>query len=277
MSARRRQDRDLARRRCVRSSSGSGGTYGSPRIHRGAGRAWPSRQSSARRTADARGRPAGPGRARLSAARRARIAGSVGSRITCDARTRPGRIRSGSATSRISRVGGRWWYLVVVLDQCSRRVLAWRLAATRDSRVTRAVLDAALRRRRPRRRPDLSQRSRQRVSGDAGAHALGGERRAAEHDARRRAGRERAHGVVLPLAQGRRDPRAVVSDRRLSSASSSVGTCGTTTTSACIRRWVISRPLTMNVEPRRTSRVYRTEGRSRRRCDREPPRLKRRR
>ena len=46
-------------------------------------------------------------------------------------------------------VGGRWWYLVVVLDQCSRRVLAWRLAPTRDSHVTRAVLDAALRRRRP--------------------------------------------------------------------------------------------------------------------------------
>jgi transposase InsO family protein len=46
-------------------------------------------------------------------------------------------------------VGDRWWYLVVVLDQCSRRVLAWRLAATRDSRVTRAVLDAALRRRQP--------------------------------------------------------------------------------------------------------------------------------
>jgi len=37
----------------------------------------------------------------------------------------------------------------VVLNQWSRRVLAWRLAATRDSRVTRTVLDAALRRRRP--------------------------------------------------------------------------------------------------------------------------------
>ena len=46
-------------------------------------------------------------------------------------------------------VGGRWWHLCVVLDQCSRRVLAWRLAATRDSRVTRAVLDAALGRRCP--------------------------------------------------------------------------------------------------------------------------------
>jgi putative transposase len=46
-------------------------------------------------------------------------------------------------------VGGRWWYLAVVLDQCSRRVLAWRLGAIRDSRLTRAVVAAALRRRRP--------------------------------------------------------------------------------------------------------------------------------
>ena len=61
--------------------------------------------------------------------------------------TRPNQIWVGDVT--YLAVGGRWWYLVVVLDQCSRRVLAWRLAATRDSRVTRAVLDAALRRRRP--------------------------------------------------------------------------------------------------------------------------------
>jgi putative transposase len=61
--------------------------------------------------------------------------------------TRPNQIWVGDVT--YLGVGGRWWYLIVVLDQCSRRVLAWRLAATRDSRVTRAVLDAALRRRRP--------------------------------------------------------------------------------------------------------------------------------
>jgi len=61
--------------------------------------------------------------------------------------THPNQIWVGDVT--YLAVGGRWWYLVVVLDQCSRRVLAWRLAATRDSRVTRAVLDAALRRRRP--------------------------------------------------------------------------------------------------------------------------------
>jgi putative transposase len=43
----------------------------------------------------------------------------------------------------------RWWFLAVVLDQCSRRVLAWRLARRRNSRLTSAVLDAAARRRQP--------------------------------------------------------------------------------------------------------------------------------
>jgi len=61
--------------------------------------------------------------------------------------TRPTQIWVGDVT--YLAVGGRWSSLCVVLDQCSRRVLAWRLAATRDSRVTRAVLDAALRRRCP--------------------------------------------------------------------------------------------------------------------------------
>jgi putative transposase len=61
--------------------------------------------------------------------------------------TRPNQIWVGDVT--YLGVGRRWWYLIAVLDQCSRRVLAWRLSATRDSRVTRRVLDAALRRRRP--------------------------------------------------------------------------------------------------------------------------------
>ena len=46
-------------------------------------------------------------------------------------------------------VAGRGWYLAVVLDQCSRRVLAWRLAMVRDAALTRVVVDAALRRRQP--------------------------------------------------------------------------------------------------------------------------------
>ena len=46
-------------------------------------------------------------------------------------------------------VGRRWWYLATVLDQYSRRVLAWRLGTARDARLTGAVIRAALRRRRP--------------------------------------------------------------------------------------------------------------------------------
>ena len=83
-------------------------------------------------------------------------------------------------------VGGRWWYLVVVLDQCSRRVLAWRLAATRDSRVTRAVLDAALRRRRPDAGLIFHTDRGSEFQGTPRAHPPGGERRAPEHDAWRR-------------------------------------------------------------------------------------------
>jgi transposase InsO family protein len=61
--------------------------------------------------------------------------------------TKPNHIWVGDLT--YLSVAGRWWYLAVVLDQYSRRVLAWRLRAIRDSRLTRAVIDAALRRRRP--------------------------------------------------------------------------------------------------------------------------------
>ena len=62
--------------------------------------------------------------------------------------TRPNQIWVGDLT--YLAVAGRWWYLVVVLDQYSRRVLAWRLTTRRDSVLTRAVVDAALRRRQPR-------------------------------------------------------------------------------------------------------------------------------
>lgn len=42
-------------------------------------------------------------------------------------------------------VAARWWYLAVVLDQYSRRVLAWTLTPRRDATVTCAVLRAAAR------------------------------------------------------------------------------------------------------------------------------------
>jgi transposase InsO family protein len=46
-------------------------------------------------------------------------------------------------------VASRWHFLAVVLDQCSRRVVAWTLGRRRDAHLTRRVLDAAVRRRRP--------------------------------------------------------------------------------------------------------------------------------
>jgi putative transposase len=47
-------------------------------------------------------------------------------------------------------VAARWWFLAVVMDQHSRRVVAWSLAPRRDARLTCAVLNTAVRRRRPR-------------------------------------------------------------------------------------------------------------------------------
>jgi transposase InsO family protein len=47
------------------------------------------------------------------------------------------------------RVARRWLYLAVVMDQYSRRVLAWSLSRRRTARVTCAVLTRAARRRDP--------------------------------------------------------------------------------------------------------------------------------
>jgi len=46
-------------------------------------------------------------------------------------------------------VGRQWLFLAVVVDQWSRRVLAWSLGRRRDAHLTRRVLDAAVRRRQP--------------------------------------------------------------------------------------------------------------------------------
>jgi transposase InsO family protein len=190
----------------------SGGTYGSPRIQR---------------ALTARGhRVSGRRVARLMRqdGLRARVArvyrGKAGvhrwfsrqpNHVRRTQATKPNQIWVGDVT--YLAVGGRWWYLIVVLDQCSRRVLAWRLASTRDSRVTRAVLDAALRRR----RPDAGLI----FHSDRGSEFQGtpvrtrlAASRVRQNDAGRRAWGERAHGVVLSLAQSRSSPRPHVSDRR---------------------------------------------------------------
>ena len=46
-------------------------------------------------------------------------------------------------------VAGEWRYLAVVMDRFSRRILAWTLQRRRDARVTTAVLQTAVRHRRP--------------------------------------------------------------------------------------------------------------------------------
>ena len=45
------------------------------------------------------------------------------------------------------KVAGSWWYLAIVMDQYSRRILAWSLTRRRTSAVTCAVLAEAARRR----------------------------------------------------------------------------------------------------------------------------------
>jgi len=77
-----------------------------------------------------------------------RFYGQHPNRLWTRVATRPNQIWVGDIT--YVPVVGRWRFLAVVLDQYSRRVLAWMLGRTRDAHLTRAVLDAAVRRRRPR-------------------------------------------------------------------------------------------------------------------------------
>ena len=123
--------------------------YGSPRIHQELqAEGWAvSRRRVARlmRTAGLRARVVQIYRANP---RLHRFYGQHPNRLWARAATRPDRIWVGDLTCLAVR--GRWWFLAVVLDQCSRRVLAWRLGRTRDAHLTRTVLDAAVRRRQPR-------------------------------------------------------------------------------------------------------------------------------
>lgn len=47
------------------------------------------------------------------------------------------------------RVAGRWHYLAVVMDKCSRRILGWSLSRRRDSALTRRAFAHAAHRRKP--------------------------------------------------------------------------------------------------------------------------------
>ena len=146
-STRTRQDRALLQEMRALFER-SGGTYGSPRLHQ---------------ALTAQGRPLGRRRVERLMRQdgmRARVVRiyrrKAGTHQWFD--QHPNRVRRAQATRRNQiwvgdltyiAVAGRWWYLAVVLDQYSRRVLAWRLATTRDAVFTRGLLDAALRRRQP--------------------------------------------------------------------------------------------------------------------------------
>jgi transposase InsO family protein len=125
----------------------SGGTYGSPRIHESlaiSGHCVSRRRVE--RLMGAEGIRARVARVYRPKASTHRWFGQHPNRVRRTRATRPNQIWVGDLT--YLAVAGRWWYLAAVLDQYSRRVLAWRLGSTRDSRLTRAVIDAALRRRR---------------------------------------------------------------------------------------------------------------------------------
>jgi len=125
-----------------------GGRYGSPRLHRelrGQGR------RVSRRRVERLMRAAGL-RARVARLYRGnpalhRFYGQHPNRLPDGGARRLNQVWVGDIT--YLPVGRRWRFLAVVLDQCSRRVLAWTLGRRRDAQLTCRVLDAAVRRRQP--------------------------------------------------------------------------------------------------------------------------------
>ncbi len=149
LSAHAAQDREL-QRRIQQVFQQHHGTYGSPRMQRALqAEGWTvSRRRVARlmRGAGLRARVAQIYRANP---RLHHFFGQHPNRLWTRVARRPNQIWVGDIT--YLPVVGRWRFLAVVLDQCSRRVLAWALSRTRDAHLTRTVLNAAVRRRRPRR------------------------------------------------------------------------------------------------------------------------------
>lgn len=125
------------------------GRYGSPRIHEALTRqGWHvSRRRVARlmRWAGQRAKAVRGYRAKVGTHR---FYDRLPNRLRGVHVTKPNQVWLGDIT--YIAIARQWWYLAVVLDQYSRRVLAWTLTPRRDARVTRAVLQAAARTRRGR-------------------------------------------------------------------------------------------------------------------------------
>ena len=124
--------------------------YGSPRIHRlliGAG--WTvGRRRVARlmRAAGLRAKAVRGSRPKAKTLRRyARHPDHLRGLVV----TRPNQVWVGDITYLYLRVADGWRYLAIVMDQSSRRILAWSLTRRRTAAVTCAVLARAARGRRP--------------------------------------------------------------------------------------------------------------------------------
>ena len=238
-SAHTEQDRQLTQR-ITTIYRAHGGRYGSPRIHEELAQA--GCRVSRRRVARLM-RAAGL-RARVVRVYRAnprlhRFYGQHPNRLPATGARRPDQVWVGDIT--YLPVGrGRWRFLAVVLDQYSRRVLAWTLRRQRTARVTGAVLEAAVRRRRP--RPGLIFHS------DRGSEYVAA------------ALRDRLRALGIPPTTPTWSPSGIRSrpscctgrgsppTRR--SAAPSVATCTTTTTGVSTPRWATARQLTMRPMPR---------------------------
>lgn len=147
-SAHAAQDRQLTQR-ITALFAAHRGRYGSPRIHRElAGEGWRVSRRRVERLMCAAGL-----RARVARVYRAnpalhRFYGQHPNRLSRDGARRVDQVWVGDIT--YLPVGrGQWRFLAVVLDQYSRRVLAWTLGRRRDARLPCRVLEAAVRRRRP--------------------------------------------------------------------------------------------------------------------------------
>jgi len=147
-SARRRRDATLLEQ-IQAIFARSGGTYGSPRIHRALA-ALGARVS--RRRVGRLLRQAGLRARALKLYRR--IPGlhgfftSIPNRQLDRLATGPDQVWVGDIT--YLKVGGAWRYLAVVMDRYSRRILGWSLSVTKDARLTRTAFNRAVALRRPR-------------------------------------------------------------------------------------------------------------------------------
>ena len=143
VSAHTEQDRDLTTE-IQQVFAKHQGRYGSPRVHRVLIRhGWHvSRRRVARlmRLAGLRGKAVRGYRAKVGTHR---FYDAIPNRLRSVQVTAPNQVWVGDIT--YLAVGRRWWYLAVVLDQYSRRVLAWSLTSRRDATVTAAVLKTAAR------------------------------------------------------------------------------------------------------------------------------------